>query len=176
MPLLTGKRSISISMSFRANLGASAFRFAQSTDDSDVPSSPVTPRAFSSNRGPLGQALAVSPGRPVWGEGREAASAARERAKSEHVDLQNYSRNTCEYSRGLIRMVGPLGIPMLQRVVKEVEAPSNERCPRVYRRSEPLMVKWLWNRREYIRSRQPVDANGEIEGPFEELDDLYDEA
>jgi hypothetical protein len=55
-----------------------------------------------------------------------------------------------------MEIVGPLSIGVLHRVVKQVQASSHEKCVRVFKRSEPLMVKWLSQRREHILRPEPV--------------------
>jgi hypothetical protein len=77
-------------------------------------------------------------------------------AKEENSDLWNYMRDTHEYSVELKRLIGPFNVSILKEKVKEVESVSKEKCPRVCKRSEPLMVKWLYQRRQHIRTPQPA--------------------
>jgi hypothetical protein len=101
--------------------------------------------------------------------GAESLAVKRELAKPEHADRQNYtvlskvySPSTNKYSRGVMGMVGPLNTLMLQQLVREVESASNEKCARLCKRSEPLMLKWRWKRQQN-RSRQPVETDSEFE-------------
>jgi hypothetical protein len=157
-------------MSFDDNLDPSSadFRSAESPDHCDPDdTAPSCPAAESpggqANADPFrGQSATASRIRShprlEKGRGPESATVKAELAKPDNWDLQNYSRNACPYSRALMRLVGALSTPTLIRLVKEVESSSNEKCKRVLKRSEPLMVKWLWQRREHILAPQPVVA------------------
>jgi hypothetical protein len=63
----------------------------------------------------------------------------------------------------LLTILGSLRTPVLRAVVKQVVGDTNDPCPRVFKRREAFMVKWLYERREFIRA--PVEKAAETRSP-----------
>jgi hypothetical protein len=149
-------------MNFGENLDASSANLQSNqsiehTDSRDADSFLRSPGACDRDAfpGPSPSAI-LAPARLEKGKGAESEAVRRELARMENWDLLNYSRTTSIYSQMLIRMLGAFNTVDLLQFVKEVETSSNAKCPRVYKRSEPLMVKWLWYRREHLLRTRPV--------------------
>jgi hypothetical protein len=96
----------------------------------------------------------------------------------ENQELQGYDRKTHPFALALTALIGEFKYSSLLATIKQLEADPNVRCPRDAKRSEPLMVKWLYDRRHLLSNFTPVIAagTGQIAVGQLPLDDDFDQA
>jgi hypothetical protein len=121
------------------------------------------------------------------GTGYEHEAVAEILERPEHADVRDYNRKRHPYALDLTEILARWTIPILQGVIREVEARlkmdgRQDKCPRIWKRSERLMVKWLHARREFIPTKQapadpppPLPAVGEAAPPILAPDPFFDD-
>jgi hypothetical protein len=93
------------------------------------------------------------------GTGRDAQCVRAALEAPENADLQGYSRDTHPYAQELLEIIGCFSFSSLVKAVKQLEQGHNLRCPRTVKRSEPLMVKWLYHHRSILAGFESFGAD-----------------
>jgi hypothetical protein len=95
-------------------------------------------------------------GRTARGSGHDAQSVRYLLELPENQDVQAYHRASNPYARDLSALIGAFKFSSLLAKVKQLDGAAHIKYPRNFKRSEPLMVKWLYQRRDILSNLTPA--------------------